>query len=73
MRNHALTGLGLGFMLMGIGLYALTVRKGRTLPANPTKAQVREQAERVEEDKKMRLGAVVVAALGLVMAILGTY
>ena len=38
-------------------------------PETPAETEFREQAERVEEDKKMRLGAVVVAGVGLLMAL----
>ena len=67
MRSLALFGLGLGFMLMGAGLFALTLRKTKTPPANPTKVQQREQAELAVEQKKMRLGAAVVAGFGVLL------
>ena len=67
MRSLALTGLGLGFILMGAGLYALTLRKPKAPPANPTKTQQREQAELAVEHKKMRLAAGVVAAFGVLL------
>ena len=67
MRSLALFGLGLGFFLMGAGLYALTLRKAKALPANPTKAQQREQMELTAEHKKMRLGAAIVSGFGLLL------
>ena len=42
MRSSAFIAVGLGFVLMGAGLYALTLAKGKPLPAEPTKAQLRE-------------------------------
>ena len=67
MRSIAFVGLGLGFVLMGAGLYALTFRKPKTPSANPTKAQQREQAELAAEHKKMRIGAAVVVGFGLAL------
>jgi hypothetical protein len=67
MRSLALFGLGLGFFLMGAGLYALTLRKAKAPPAHPTKTQQREQAELTAENKKMRLGAGLAAGLGLLL------
>ena len=67
MRSLALTGLGIGFMLMGAGLFALTLRKPKPTPANPNKSQLREQAALTEETRKMRIAAVVVAGFGAVL------
>jgi len=49
MRSPAFFAIGLGFVLMGAGLLALTLRKPGSAPANPTKAQQREQAALAEE------------------------
>lgn len=72
--NLALAGLGIGFVLMGAGLYALTLRKQKKAEqapsAPPNKAQLREQAALVEETKKMRLAAGVSAAFGVVLFLL---
>ena len=65
-----LTGLGIGFILMGAGLYALTMRKGKTTPAMPNKTQLREQAALAEETKKMRIAAGVVAGFGVLLILL---
>lgn len=71
MRTYAFIALGLGFILMGAALYALTLRKpAKPLPAAPSKTQLREQAALDEEKKKMRIGAAVVAAFGLVVVVL---
>ena len=67
MRSLALFGLGIGFILMGAGLFALTLRKAKAPSANPTKAQQREQVELAAEHKKMRLGAAVVVGFGLAL------
>ena len=67
MRSLALFGLGIGFILMGAGLCALTLRKAKAPSANPTKAQQREQVELAAEHKKMRLGSAVVVGFGLVL------
>lgn len=71
MRTYAFIALGIGFILMGAGLYALTLRKpAKPLPAEPNKTQLREQAVLDEEKKKMRIGAAVVAAFGAVVVVL---
>jgi hypothetical protein len=70
MRSIAFAALGLGFVLMGAGLYALTLRKPKETPATPTKSQLREQSALSEENKKMRIGAGVIAAVGLIMFLL---
>jgi hypothetical protein len=70
MRSIAFAALGLGFVLMGAGLYALTFRKPKDTPAMPTKSQLRERAALAEETKKMRIGAGVTAGVGLVMFLL---
>jgi hypothetical protein len=70
MRSSAFIAVGLGFVLMGAGLYALTLIKGKPLPAEPTKAQLREQAARAVETRKMRIAAGVSAAVGLGLVLL---
>ena len=40
MRSTAFIALGLGFILMAAGLFALTLRKPKDLPANPNKSQL---------------------------------
>jgi hypothetical protein len=70
MRSIAFAALGLGFFLMGAGLYALTLRKPKDTPAVPNKSQLRELAAMAEETKKMRIGAGVTAGLGLMMFLL---
>jgi hypothetical protein len=72
MRASAFIALGLGFFLMGAGLFALTMRKpGKPAPANPTKTQLREQAALAGETKKMRLAAAVTAGFGIALALMG--
>ena len=70
MRHLVFTGLGIGFVLMGAGLYALTLRKPKDAPAVPNKSQLREQAAMAEETKKMRMGATVIAAFGAALILL---
>ena len=70
MRPLLFAGLGIGFILMGAGLYALTLRKPKPAAAVPTKAQQREQAALADENKKMRLAAGGSAGLGVVFLIL---
>ena len=71
MRTPAFIALGLGFILMGAGLYALTLRKSnKPQPAVPNKTQLREQAALAEETKKMRIGAAVTAGFGLIVIVL---
>lgn len=64
-------GLGIGFLLMGVALYALTLRKPKadTAGANPTKAQLRESVERAAEAKKMRIAAAGLAVFGALLVI----
>lgn len=63
--NIGLLALGIGFILMAIGLFVLTLRKPKEEPgAKPNTKQQRELAALAEEKKKMRIGAVVVAAFG---------
>ena len=70
MRNIVFSGLGIGFILMGLGLYALTLRKpAKPEPANPNKTQLRERAALAEENKKMRIAAGSVAALGALLVL----
>ncbi len=65
MRGPALIALGIGFLLMGAGLYALTLRKPAKAAAAPfNKSQLRDQAELVEETKKMRIAAGGTAGIG---------
>ena len=64
MRSPVFIALGLGFILMGAGLFALTLRNSKATPANPTKAQLREQAALAAETRKMRIAAALVVAFG---------
>ena len=50
MRHLVFTGLGVGFILMGAALFALTFRKAKPTPINPNKAQLREQAALAADD-----------------------
>ena len=70
MSPLVLTGLGIGFILMGAGLHALTMRKGKPTPAMPNKTQLREQAALAEETRKMRIAAGVVAGFGVLLILL---
>ena len=56
---------------MGLALFALSLRKSKPLPANPSKTQLREQADLAQETKKMRIAAGAVAAFGVVITLLG--
>jgi hypothetical protein len=70
MRPLVFTGLGVGFILMGVALYALTLRKPKPTPAIPNKSQLREQAALLAETKKMRIASLVTAAFGAVLILL---
>jgi hypothetical protein len=70
MRPLVFTGLGVGFILMGIALFALTLRKPKPTPVNPTKAQLREEAALAAETKKMRLASGITAVFGAVLILL---
>jgi hypothetical protein len=65
--------LGIGFMLMGLGLFALTWRKAKSAPVNPNKSQLRERAAMAEETKKMRIAAAGTAGFGLVLLLIGIF
>lgn len=70
MHPLVLSGLGIGFLLMGAGLYALTLRKSsKPAPVNPNKSQLREQAALAEETKKMRIAAGGIGGLGIVLLV----
>jgi hypothetical protein len=73
MRNIGLIGLGLGFILMGAGLFALTLRKAKPTPVVPNKSQLREQAALADETKKMRIGAGAVVGFGVVLLLIGLF
>jgi hypothetical protein len=70
MRPLVFTGLGIGFMLMGAALYALTLRKPKPTPGNPTKSQLREQAALAEETRKMRIASGVSAGFGALLVLM---
>ena len=70
MRPLVFTGLGIGFILMGVALYALTLRKPKPTTAIPNKSQLREQAALEQETRKMRIGAGITAAFGAVLLLL---
>lgn len=70
MRHLVFNGLGIGFILMGAALYALTLRKPKPTPALPNKSQLREQAELAQETKKMRAASGITAAFGVVLILL---
>jgi hypothetical protein len=70
MRPLVFTGLGIGFILMGAALYALTLRKAKPTPVNPNKSQLREQAVLAEETKKMRIASGITVGFGVVLLLL---
>jgi hypothetical protein len=74
MRNLVIFGIGIGFILMGVGLFVLTLRKpAKPAPANPNKSQLREQAALAEETKKMRIAAGSIGGLGLLMVVFSQF
>jgi hypothetical protein len=70
MRPLVFTGLGIGFILMGAGLFALTLRKRKPTPANPNKSQLREAAALTEETRKMRIAAAAIAGFGVLLLLI---
>jgi hypothetical protein len=69
--NLALAGLGIGFILLGAGLFALTLRKPKTPPTTNLGAkEQREQAALADEKKKMHIAAGVVAGFGVVLLLI---
>lgn len=69
MRTPAFFAIGLGFILMGAGLFALTLRKPGKNTVNPTKAQQREQVALAEENRKMRIAGAVVGGVGALLCL----
>jgi hypothetical protein len=71
MHPFVFTGLGVGFILMGAALFALTLRKPtKPTPAVPNKSQLREQAALADETKKMKIAAGATAGFGIVLLLL---
>jgi hypothetical protein len=70
MRPLVFTGLGVGFILMGVALYVLTLRKSKPTPAQPSKSQLREQALLAEETRKMRIASAITTAFGALLILL---
>ena len=70
MRSLPLLGLGIGFIVMGIGLYALTLRAPKATPGLHRRAHLREEEEMRDERKKMRVAAAVVVAFGVVLILI---
>jgi len=70
MRHLVFTGLGFGFILMGAGLFALTLKKAKPGPPLPTKAQLREEAVQAEETKKLRIAGGTIAGFGALLILL---
>ncbi len=70
MRSPAFIALGLGFVLMGAGLFALTLIKSKPVSSLPTKAQVREQAAMVQETKKMRIASGIIIGFGVLLSLM---
>lgn len=70
-RAYFFFTLGLCFILMAAGLFALTLRKPKQ-PAvvPPSKAQQRAEAALADEHRKMRIGAAVVATVGVALCAL---
>jgi hypothetical protein len=74
MRPIAFIGLGIGFIIMGVGLWALTLSKAKkAAPVNPNKSQLREQAALAEEKKKMHIAAGGIAGFGVVLLLIGLF
>lgn len=67
-RSAPIFAIGAFLLLGAAGLFALTLRKPDTKPvANPNKSHLREQAAAAAETKKMRIGAGILAGIGLVL------
>ena len=70
MSSLPIFGLGFIFVLMGVGMFLLSLRKPKPLPAAPKKADLREQEALRDETKKMRIGAGILAGLGVVLMLI---
>ena len=72
MRIFGLLPTGILLLLMAAGLFALTLRKPEQKPSTAplNKSQQREAAARAEETKKMRLGAGILAGIGVLLMVL---
>lgn len=67
-RSLFLYGLGFLLVLMGAGLFALSWRKPNRALA--TKSEQREEAELRAEARKLRLGAGIIAGVGVVLILI---
>lgn len=70
MRTLIFSGLGIGFLIMAVALYALTLRKAKPTPAIPNKSQLREQVALAQETKKMRIASGITAVFGITLILL---
>ena len=69
-RSLPLFGLGVIFACVGLGLFAVTMRKPKAGPAARNKSELREQAARIEERRKLRIAAGIAAAFGAVLILI---
>ncbi len=68
---NLLIATSLIFLLIGAGLFALTMSKQPSLPARANNSQLREHAERMAEMKKMRIAGYFMAGVAAVLLIVG--
>ena len=70
MRSLPLLGLGAGFVIIGFGLFLITLIKSKPSSANPKKAEQRELEVQREDTKKLRLASIGVVAFGVVLLLM---
>jgi hypothetical protein len=70
MTANILIASSLFFVLIGAGLFALTLRKLPALPARPNGSQLREHAVRVAEMQKMRLAGGIMAGIAAIILLI---
>ena len=69
-RSLPMFAVGGGFALIGLGLFALTLRKPKELGPNPTRAQLRERDELAQETNKLRMGAAGAVVIGAALMLI---
>jgi hypothetical protein len=71
MHSLARLGFGIFFALIGIALFAFTMRKGTTRAVQPVKkSELRVRAAEQTEANKLRIAAAIFVAVGAALMVL---
>jgi hypothetical protein len=70
MRSLPLFGIGIGFALLGLALFALTLRGDKWSPSQKKSSGLREQQSRRDEAIRLRMTAAGVALTGVVLMLI---